>query len=76
MAFITINSSTGKGVRSGPITIPAVNTYLSSGYSVYHLRGLGCSRIAGCVAEAKSHSCIEERTSDVVISAFFRRTGG
>ena len=46
------------------------------GTDVYHLRGLGCSSVGGCVTEAKSHRCIEERTSDVVISAFFRRTGG
>ena len=46
------------------------------GTDVYHLRGLGCSIVGGCVTEAKSHRCIEERTSDVVISAFFRWTGG
>ena len=46
------------------------------GTDVYHMRGLCCSSDGGCVTEAKSHNCIEERTSDVVISAFGRRTGG
>ena len=46
------------------------------GTDVYHLRGLGYSSVGGCVTEATSHRCIEERTSDVVISSFFRRTGG
>ena len=46
------------------------------GTDVYHLRVLGCSSVGGCVTEAKPHRCIEERASDVVVSAFFRRTGG
>ena len=29
-----------------------------SGYDVYHLRGLCCSSVGGCVTEAKSHRCI------------------
>ena len=46
------------------------------GTDVYHLRGLCCSSVGGCVTEANSHRCIEERTGDVVILAFDRRTGG